>query len=140
MDGHRAPGDRFLHLHLLLLRPDLRPGPPLPVPNDRSRFEDGIPMVAMRVQPRLLGFLGIGFLMILLPACHSPGGIRGPSSNVVYRPANEGPGTKPLYVSGYAGANYGSLNPRRPLVTTPAPVQYVGSPSLTIKEGTWDPD
>ena len=103
-----------------------------------------------RVRPtaRGVGVLVMGLLGFSIPACHSPGGghwgWRQPpdSTNVAYRPAYERPGTKPLYLDGYAGADYGPLRPRRPrardlglgLDPNPNP----NPPGLTINQGSWE--
>jgi hypothetical protein len=102
-------------------------------------------MVEKKLQPHLVRFLGIGMVLILLPACQSSGE-RGPwihhqppdSSNVVLRPSYEVPGTKPLYLSGYAGSNYGTIRPRRPATSSLAPILPAAPPGVTINQGTWD--
>jgi hypothetical protein len=102
-------------------------------------------MVQTQVQPNLGRLLGISVLLIVLPACQSPGGHgswfhRQPpgSSNVVMRPTYPIEGTKPLYISGYAGANYGTLFSRRLPAGNPAPMPVANPPGLTINQGDWD--
>jgi hypothetical protein len=93
--------------------------------------------------PRV-AFLWIGLLWFSIPACHSPGGghwgWRQPpdSTNVAYRPAYPPPGTKPLYVSGYAGVEYEPLRPRRPRLSPLGPGPAPNPPGLTINQGTWE--
>jgi hypothetical protein len=98
-----------------------------------------------RVQPRARGvsFLVLGLLWFSIPACHSPGGghwgWREPpdSRNVAYRPAYELPGTRPVYLGGYAGADYGPLRPRRPRAGDRGPGLDPNPLGLTINQGSW---
>jgi len=103
-------------------------------------------MVETKAPPRLVRFLGISVVLMSMPACQSLGGKHGQrtglvppdSANVVYRPAYEWPGTKPLYPSGYAGADYGPMRPRRTRFNRLAPVPPAGPEDLTISQGSWD--
>jgi hypothetical protein len=95
-------------------------------------------MVETRSRSRLLRYLAIGWLVLLVPACRTPEGSGGSSSYVAYRPAYRWPETKPLYISGYAGANYGAMTPRRSMTINPEPVQDVGPTTMTIDHGTWE--
>jgi hypothetical protein len=103
-------------------------------------------MVEPRIHSRLVRSLGIGTLMLLLPACQSPGerrwqwGWRQPpgSSNIAYRPAYEWPGTKRLYLSGYAGVDYSPNRPRRRDRDGLAPIPAANPPGVTIDQGTWE--
>jgi hypothetical protein len=115
------------------------------IKDDRSRPKDVIPMVERKRQPRWVHLIGITALLTLLPGCQSPGPGQGSwvhhgtpgSSNVVYRPSYELPGTKPLYLSGYAGANYGPVFRRVPAGSL-APAPAANSPGVAINQGTWD--
>ncbi len=102
-----------------------------------------------RVRPtaRGVGFLVIGLLGLASPACQSPAGVhwgwREPpdATNVTYRPAYEWPGTKPLYLGGYAGADYGPSRPRRRLRGAElGPGLEPSPPAVTIHQGSWETD
>ncbi|WP_165231419.1 hypothetical protein [Aquisphaera insulae] len=58
---------------------------------------------------RRKSFLILGFLAGSVAGCASDrfGGPPPDSTNVVQRPVYPVPGTKPLYIGGYAGAYYG---------------------------------
>ena len=88
-------------------------------------------------------------LATIVPACASSAGdVRGQgrglgarlADRLAYRPvypeANPVPRTRPLYLSGYAGAQYGPTSPeipRRPVY--PTSYQVVGSPWLDFLHG-----
>ncbi len=105
-------------------------------------------MVELRVNRRLAATLPIIALSVILPACHSPGGppppsVRSPdgtTSSFSLRPILDGAGYRPYYVGGYAGASYGpGLFSRRGAAGIP-PAQQSGSPSVTVEQGTWQPE
>jgi hypothetical protein len=74
-----------------------------------------------RRRPALIA--GLFLVLAAVPACNASaghallrkpgqGGVAvSPSPYVAYRPAYEVPGTKPLYLSSYAGSNYPSVAP-----------------------------
>lgn len=101
-----------------------------------------------RAKRRPVGVLAIGALSLLVPACKSPGGppapwVRSPdtdSTNVTMRPAFDGERRRTFYIGGYAGANYApELFGRRALVVTPGSPPPV-PPTVTIEQGTLEPD
>ena len=108
------------------------------------------PTARGRIRPRAgwVRFLAIGLLGFSIPACHSPGGghwgWRQPpdSGNVAYRPVYEQPGTRPLFLSGYAGVDYGPLRPRRArLLDLGAGPGAAPNPlGPTINQGSWETD
>ena len=101
---------------------------------------------SVRPQAGRVRVLAIGLLGFAIPACHSPGGghwgWRQPpdSTNIAYRPPYQAPGTRPLFVSGFAGTDYGPLRPRRPRLSPLGPGPDPNSPGLTINQGTWEPE
>jgi hypothetical protein len=95
-----------------------------------------------------VGALAIGALTLLVPACKSPGGppapwVRSPdtdSTNVTMRPAFEGEGRRPFYIGGYAGASYApGIVRRRAFVGTPGSPPP-GQPTVTVEQGTLEPE
>ena len=105
-------------------------------------------MVDTRVNMRLAGALMILALSIALPACQSPGGGPPPmvqtpdgstTSRFSLRPILDGAGYRPFYLGGYAGASYGpGIFSRRDAVGTPV-TQPASPPSVTVEQGTWEP-
>ena len=103
-------------------------------------------MFDIRLNWRLACTLPILALLVMLPACNSPGGpppplVRSPDETprrFALRPILDGEGYRPYYVAGYAGASYGpGLFSRRSMVglpTAPGP----GVPNVTVEQGTWD--
>lgn len=89
---------------------------------------------------RLARTVGILSLLAALPACKSADGTRtslfgGPrpdTTNTVMRPAYNWPETKPLFVSGYAGASYEPRTRMSPVLVSPGP-----PPPVTVNEGSW---
>ena len=107
--------------------------------------EEAIPMGQTRIQGRLAGFLGILIVSALLPACKSPDGshIRfsdpaPDSTNTVLRPPYQWPETKPLYISGYAGANYDSTVRARPVYSNAVPPASQPPAHDHRRSGAWD--
>jgi hypothetical protein len=105
-------------------------------------------MVDFRVNWRLAYSLPILALSVFLPACNSPGGpppplVRSPDETprrFALRPILDGEGYRPYYIAGYAGASYGpGLFARRRTVGTPTATE-VGAPSVTVEQGTWNPE
>jgi hypothetical protein len=108
-------------------------------------------MVNQRSALRLVGYSVAMISMAGLPACRSADGTRpwlfgrppADSTNTVLRPAYPWPETKPLFVSGYAGATYESRAPIRPMYARPAPAPMpapVTGPSTTVEEGSFSPN
>ena len=105
-------------------------------------------MAWMKSQSRRPALLGIGISLILLAGCHSPGGVQWPwphrpppdSTNVAYRPTYAIPGTKPLYLSNYAGDDFSPMRPRRTRTGIVAPVAANSPPGVTVNQGSWDSD
>jgi hypothetical protein len=99
-----------------------------------------------RYPSKVARWVGMSVLVVSLPACQSLGWHHNrwtqpesaDSSNVVYRPAYELPGTKPLFVSGYAGNDYGPMRPRRGRWGGPAPLPSAEVPGITAVQGSWD--
>lgn len=96
---------------------------------------------------RLITALGIGLLVLTLPACHSAGTLDasqvGASSRTAYRPVQTSIRGRAFYVSGYGGADYSPNRPRRnaPVGGVPAytaPVPTTNAPEVTIRQGTWE--
>ena len=105
-------------------------------------------MLNIRDKWRLTCTLPIVALSVVLPACRSPDGsppplVRSPDGTTrrfALRPILDGEGYRPYYVGGYAGASYGpGLFSRRSAAGIP-PAQPSGSPSVTVEEGTWQPE
>jgi hypothetical protein len=100
----------------------------------------------MRVFGLRLRFVGLAALVMTLSGCQSPAGGLRPwgwrqppdSSNVVMRPSYEWPNTKLLYVSGYAGADYGMVRPRGIPAGSVAPALPASPPAVTIHQGEWN--
>ncbi len=95
---------------------------------------------------RRRGLLGLGLLMLALPACHGAGpwyrNADG-SPHVVYRPVATSLRGRPFYVSGYGGADYTPAGPRRFAPVDAAPAAVIPDPavnpaSVTVSQGTWD--
>jgi hypothetical protein len=105
-------------------------------------------MAWMKSQSRMPRLLGIGSFLILLPGCHSPESVQAPwlhrqppeSTNVAYRPIYSISGTKPLYLSNYAGDDFSPMRPRRRQTGSVAPTAADSSPSVTVSHGSWDGD
>jgi hypothetical protein len=100
-----------------------------------------------RMKRRRAGLIGILIVSAIVPACKSPDGSRyslfgnpsPDSTNTVLRPPYEWPETKPLYISGYAGANYDSTIRARPVYgNSVAPALPAGQPTITVDQGAWD--
>ena len=93
-----------------------------------------------RILGRLMRILGILSLASAFPACKSSDGTRtslfgGPrpdTTNTVMRPAYPWPETKPLFLSGYAGANYEPRTRMSPVFVSPGP-----PPPVTVNQGSW---
>ena len=91
---------------------------------------------------RRISWLGLALVVVALPACHSARPIAGDSSRVAYKPVQTSLRGRPFYVSGYGGADYTPLRPRRGVrvnavpATDPAPATT--PPAVTIRQGTWD--
>jgi hypothetical protein len=98
-------------------------------------------------KPRpLAGTLAIILLSGYLPACNHPEGapppwIRRPDSGrVSLRPIYDGSQARPFVLGGYAGANYvPPVVGRRVMVGQPVPPPQ-GQPSVTVNQGTWEPE
>jgi hypothetical protein len=113
----------------------------------RARREDRIRMNHSKNASRRLGRVGLGLLMVGLPACHGAGPWyrdRGDGSrNVVYRPVATSLRGRPFFVSGYGGADY-SPAARRPIAPVGVvPANTMPDPALnparvTVSQGTWD--
>ena len=97
--------------------------------------------------PRRIGLLGLGLLVMTLPACHSAGpwyrNQADGSSSVAYRPVYSNP--RPFYVSGYGGADYSPTRPRRTVPACPVPSEAAAAPApapvsarVTVSQGSWD--
>ncbi len=70
----------------------------------------------------------------------APDGSTPTTSRFSLRPILDGEGGRPYYVGGYAGASYGpGLFSRRAVVGTPV-AQPSGTPSVTVDQGTWEPE
>lgn len=104
-------------------------------------------MSKTRILGRPAGLLGILVFSAILPACKAPDGSRyslfgrpaPDATNTVLRPPYEWPETKPLYISGYAGANYDSTIRARPVyINSAAPALPAAQPTITVDHGTWD--
>jgi hypothetical protein len=80
-------------------------------------------------------FLVIGTVLALLPGCRSPD-----STNVAYKPTYAIPGTKPLYLSNYAGDDQSPMRPRRTGNLGVAPIAADSPPGVTVSQGSWDGD
>jgi hypothetical protein len=96
-------------------------------------------------ESRTVGLLGVIVLAVAVPACNAPGGMQLPwvrrsypdSTNVVQRPVFPLPQSRPLFVSGYAGASYG---PPWAIPVAP-PVAPAGEqPKISIDRGSWEPE
>ena len=92
---------------------------------------------------RRTSWLGLALVVVALPACHGARPIAEDSSRVAYKPVQTSLRGRPFYVSGYGGADYTPLRPRRgvpvdaaPAYVTPAPATT--TPAVTIRQGTWD--
>lgn len=87
-------------------------------------------------------WLGLALIVAALPACHTP--VPSPGiPRVAYKPVQTSLRGRAFYVSGYGGADYTPLRPRRgvpvdavPAYVTPAPATT--PPAVTIRQGTWD--
>ncbi len=103
-------------------------------------------MIRTKWQPRLARWVVIGVFLIGLPACQSPDGGQGgwprrqpaDSSNLTYRPIFHLPQAKPLYLSNYAGDDFGPMRPRRNSSGGPGVVPTDSPPSVTVQQGSWD--
>jgi hypothetical protein len=97
-------------------------------------------------QPQLGHWIGLGVLLLALPACQSlDGGSwcgvgRPPadSSNVTYRPIFSFLPTKTFYLSNYAGDDPVPKRPRRNPTGVPVMVPADSPPNVTVQQGTWD--
>jgi hypothetical protein len=104
-----------------------------------------------RINRPVAGSLMLVALSMTVPACNAPGrpppplvqtpdGSTPTTSRFALRPILNGEGYRPYYVGGYAGASYGpDLFSRRATVGTPIP-QPSGPPSVTVNQGTWEPE
>ncbi len=101
-----------------------------------------------RIRGRLACLVGILSLSAALPACKSADGTRtslfgGPrpdTTNTVMRPAYPWPETKPLFLSGYAGASYEPRARMSPVFVSPGPAPVptpAALPSVTVDQGSW---
>jgi hypothetical protein len=105
-------------------------------------------MAWMKSQSRMPALLGTGLFLALLPGCHSPEDLRGSwphrqppdSTSVAYRPTYSIPGTKPLYLSNYAGDDFTPMRPRRARTGSVAPIAADSPPGVTVSQGSWDSD
>jgi hypothetical protein len=108
--------------------------------------KDAIRMAWMKSRSRVPAMLGIGLALILLAGCQSPGSVQWPwlnrqgreASYEAYRPTYTLPGTKPLYLSNYAGDDYGPNRPRRRGNGVVTPNGEEMPPSVTVNHGSWD--
>jgi hypothetical protein len=97
---------------------------------------------------RLLKFGGTFVLLAVLPACSSPNAPQFPwlrrpapdSSNIAFRPVYGFPPPKPLVIGGYAGASYPPLGARRQMSSVPAGTVPDGQPSVSVSQGSWEPE
>lgn len=111
-------------------------------------------MAENRISGRLARALMMIPLALALPACRTAGGpaplVRTPDGSTTpdvststrwsLRPILDGEGYRPFYLAGYAGASYGpGLFSGRVPVGTPV-AQPAGTPSVTVEQGTWDPE
>ncbi len=96
---------------------------------------------------RLSRWVVLGVFLIALPACQSPDGRLGgwfqrppaDSTNLAYRPIFSWLEQKrPLYLSNYAGDDFGPMRPRRNPAGVPVIVPPEAPPQVTIQQGTWD--
>jgi hypothetical protein len=118
---------------------------------DDQKSEGRISMFDNRINRPAAGALMLIALSISLPACNAPGGpppplVRSPDGSTPttnrfsLRPILDGEGGRPYYIGGYAGASYGpGLFSRRSTVGTPV-IQPSGPPSVTVNQGTWEPE
>ena len=104
-------------------------------------------MIRTKRLRRLTFWVVLGIFLIGLPACQSPEGRPGgwfqrqpvDSSSVAYRPIFSWLAQrKPLYLSNYAGDDFGPMRPRRNGVNVPAIVPADAPPRVTIQQGSWD--
>jgi len=97
---------------------------------------------------RVAGLVAILSLAAALPACRSADGTRAPlfggpkpdTTNTVMRPAYPWPETKPLFLSGYAGATYEPRARMAPVFVSPGPAPApvtATPPTVTVNQGTW---
>jgi hypothetical protein len=107
-------------------------------------------MIETRTLRKLLGFIAMVSLVIVMPACSSPGCPRPPwlqrfwpgSTNVVQRPTYQDAEKRPFVLGGYAGASYGPFPfGRSRFVGSPVPaVPDQAGPSVEISNGAWEPE
>ena len=104
-------------------------------------------MDVMRSLRRVCGVAGCLALAVGLPACASWGDgsgypiftNRNPNGPYQVQRPTYGPDTgKPFFLGGYAGANYGTLFPRRMMQEQVVPAGP--QPSVSVEEGAWSPD
>ena len=105
-------------------------------------------MVDTRVNRRMAAAIMMLAVSIALPACQSPGGGPPPmvqtpdgstTSRFSLRPILDGAGYRPFYLGGYAGASYGPGVFSRPAAVGTPVTQPASPPSVTVEQGTWEP-
>jgi hypothetical protein len=109
-----------------------------------------MPMGANRITQHFARSLMVLSFALALPACQTAGGpaplVRTPEEGATarrwsLRPILDGEGSRPFFLAGYAGANYGpGLFSRRVPVGTPVAQPAAGPPSVTVEKGTWEPE
>ncbi len=100
-------------------------------------------MTAKRADGRLGGLAAIVGLALALPGCAFPPWLSNRGPNAVYdvqRPTYEPDTGKPFFVSGYGGADYGPLLPRRGMLFESEGQPVTTGPSVSVESGAWTPE
>ena len=101
-------------------------------------------MAWMKSQWRMPALLGVGIFPILLSGCQTPAGGPGgwfhrqpvdASTYSAARPTYTLPGTKPLYLSNYAGDDFSPMRPRRTRTGIVAPAAADSPPEYDGQSG-----
>ncbi len=100
-------------------------------------------MTAKRTIRSTAALAGSVVLALSLPACAFPPWLsnRGFGAGYDVQRPTYGPDTgKPFFVSGYAGANYEPLFPRRRVLNQEQAAPVASEPALSVEHGAWDPE